>query len=40
MGHCFARPWKAARARYETIYSLFRDVLQIVPSDRRSYGVL
>jgi hypothetical protein len=40
MGHCFARPWKAARARYETIYSLFRDVLRIVPADRRFYGVL
>jgi hypothetical protein len=40
MGHCFARPWKAARARYETIYSLFRDVLRIVPGDRRFYGVL
>ena len=40
MGHCFARPWKAAKARYDTIYSLLRDILHVVPGDRRSYGVL
>jgi hypothetical protein len=40
LGHCFARPWRAARARYDTIYSLFRDILHVVPSDRRFYGVL
>jgi hypothetical protein len=40
LGHCFARPWKTAKARYETIYSLFRDVLRIAPSDRRFYGIL
>jgi hypothetical protein len=40
LGHCFARPWKAAKARYETIYSPFRDILHVVPSDRRFYGVL
>ncbi len=32
MGHCFTRPWKAARARYETIFTLFRDVLKITPT--------
>jgi len=40
MGHCFARPWKTARARYETVFALFRDVLRIAPADRRFYGVL
>ena len=40
MGHCFARPWKPARARYETIFTLFRDVLRIAPTDRRFYGIL
>jgi len=40
LGHCFARPWKSARARYETIYALFRDVLRIAPADRRFYGIL
>ena len=40
MGHCFARPWKAARARYETIFTLFKDVLRIAPADRRCYGIL
>ncbi len=40
LGHCFARPWKTARARYETIFTLFRDVLRIAPADRRFYGVL
>jgi hypothetical protein len=40
MGHCFARPWKAARARYETVFILFRDVLRIAPADRRFYGIL
>jgi hypothetical protein len=40
MGHCFARPWKAARARYDTIFTLLRDVLRIAPDDRRFYGIL
>jgi len=40
MGHCFARPWKTARARYETIFFLLRDVLRIAPADRRFYGIL
>ena len=40
LGHCFARPWKTARARYETIYGIFRDVLRIAPGDRRFYGIL
>ncbi len=40
LGHCFARPWKAARARYETIFRLLRDVLRIAPADRRFYGIL
>jgi hypothetical protein len=40
MGHCFARPWKSARARYETVFMLFRDVLRIAPADRRFYGIL
>ena len=40
MGHCFARPWKQARARYETIFVLFRDLLRIAPEDRRFYGIL
>ncbi len=40
MGHCFARPWKLARRRYETILSLFRDILQVTPGTRRFYGVL
>jgi hypothetical protein len=40
LGHCFARPWKTARARYETIYTLLRDVLRIAPADRRFYGIL
>ncbi len=40
MGHCFARPWKTARARYETVFTLFRDVLRIAPADRRFYGIL
>ncbi len=40
MGHCFARPWKTARARYETIFTLLRDVLRIAPADRRFYGIL
>jgi hypothetical protein len=40
MGHCFARPWKSARARYATIFMLLRDVLRIAPEDRRSYGIL
>jgi len=40
LGHCFARPWKTARARYETIFGLFRDVLRIAPGDRRFYGIL
>jgi hypothetical protein len=40
LGHCFARPWKAARARYETIFMLLRDVLRIAPADRRFYGIL
>jgi hypothetical protein len=39
LGHCFARPWKAAKARYDTIYSLFRDILHVAPGDRRFYGV-
>jgi hypothetical protein len=40
LGHCFARPWKSARARYETLYGLLRDVVRIAPDDRRFYGVL
>lgn len=40
MGHCFARPWKTARARYETIFAVFRDLLRLVPADRRYYGIL
>jgi hypothetical protein len=40
LGHCFARPWKAARARYETIYQTLRDLLGIDITDRRYYGVL
>ena len=40
LGHCFSRPSKAARARYETIYALFRDLLRIAPTDRRFYGIL
>ena len=40
MGHCFTRPWKTARARYDTIFMLLRDVLRIAPEDRRSYGIL
>ena len=32
LGHCFARPWKAAKARYDTIYSLFRDILHVAPA--------
>jgi hypothetical protein len=40
LGHCFARPWKQARARYETIFVLFRDLLRIAPGDRRFYGIL
>ncbi|MFI5454080.1 MAG: hypothetical protein ACHRXM_01375 [Isosphaerales bacterium] len=40
LGHCFARPWKSARARYETIFAVLRDVLRIAPADRRFYGVL
>ena len=40
LGHCFARPWKAARARYDTIFVLLRDVLRIAPADRRFYGIL
>ncbi len=40
LGHCFARPWKSARARYETIFFLLRDVLRIAPADRRFYGIL
>ncbi len=40
LGHCFARPWKTARARYETIYGIFRDVLRITPGDRRFYRIL
>ena len=40
LGHCFARPWKAARARYETVFLLLRDVLGIAPKDRRFYGIV
>jgi hypothetical protein len=40
LGHCFARPWKSARARYETIFTLLGNVLRIAPGDRRFYGVL
>jgi hypothetical protein len=40
LGHCFARPWKAARDRYETIFGIVRDLLRIAPGDRRFYGVL
>jgi hypothetical protein len=40
LGHCFSRPWKAARARYETIFLLLRDVLDIAPKDRQSYGIV
>jgi hypothetical protein len=39
MGHCFNRPGKVARARYETIFWLLRDVLRLTPGDRRYYGV-
>ena len=40
LGHCFTRPWKAARARFETIFLILRDVLGIAPGDRRSYGII
>ncbi len=40
MGHCFARPWKSARARYDTIFWLLRDLLRIAPLERRYYGIL
>jgi hypothetical protein len=40
LGHCFARPGKAAQARYETIFLLLRDLLGIAPSDRRFYGII
>ncbi len=40
LGHCFARPWKSARAWYETVFGILRDVLQIAPGDRRFYGIL
>ena len=40
LGHCFARPWKSARARYDVIFALLRDVLKIAPADRRFYGDL
>lgn len=40
LGHCFSRPWKAARDRYETIFTLLRDVLGIAPKERRLYGIL
>jgi len=40
LGHCFARPWKQATARYETIFVLFRDLLGLAPSDRRFYGIM
>jgi hypothetical protein len=40
MGHRFARIWRAARARYETIYAPFRHELGIAPRDRRFYGIL
>ena len=40
LGHCFARPWKTARARYETLFGILRDLLRIAPGDRRFYGVL
>src|SRR5262249_16737264 len=39
MGHCFARPGKVARARYNTVFWLLRDVLRLVPEDRRYYGI-
>ncbi len=39
MGHCFTRPWKAARARYETVFTLLRDVLRIAPADLRFCGI-
>jgi hypothetical protein len=40
LGHCFARPWRSARARYETLFAVLRDVLRIAPGDRRFLGVL
>lgn len=38
MGHCFARPGKLARARYDTVFWLLRDVLRLAGDDRRYYG--
>ena len=40
LGHCFSRPWTAARARYDTVFLLLRDVLGIAPRERRLYGIL
>ena len=39
LGHCFARPWGAAKGRYETLFTVVRDVLGIAAGDRRFYGV-
>jgi hypothetical protein len=39
MGHCFSRPGKLQRARYDTIFWLLRDVLHLAPSDRKYYGI-
>lgn len=39
LGHCFNRPGKVARARYELVYRVFRDILHQDVRDRRSYGI-
>lgn len=39
MRHCFARPGKVPRARYDTVFWLLRDVLNLAPEDRRYYGI-
>ena len=40
MGHCFNRPGRVARSRYETIFAVVRDVLGIDVGDRRYYGII
>jgi hypothetical protein len=40
MSHCFTRPGKISRSRYETIFSLVRDVIHLDVGDRRYYGIL
>jgi hypothetical protein len=39
MGHCFNRPGRTARAKYDTVFWLLRDVLNLKVDDRRYYGV-